>query len=75
MDTDITHCLVHRVRQITGGIDNGIVRDELTLSTMVELNAAGDYVRMGWMGTICVAGCKRECYQRRQVGAPSRSRL
>lgn len=38
-----------RVRQITGGIDNGIVRDVLTLSTTVELTAAGDYVRMiGW---------------------------
>ncbi|KAK0204029.1 hypothetical protein DFS33DRAFT_854288 [Desarmillaria ectypa] len=39
----------NRVRHITGGIDNGIVRDVLTLSTMVELNATGDFVRMiGW---------------------------
>ncbi|KAK0446065.1 winged helix DNA-binding domain-containing protein, partial [Desarmillaria tabescens] len=39
----------NRVRQITGGIDNGIVRDVLTLSMMVELHASGNYVRMvGW---------------------------
>ncbi|KAG7446791.1 winged helix DNA-binding domain-containing protein [Guyanagaster necrorhizus] len=39
----------NRVKQITGGTDDGIVRDVLTLSSVVELNATGNCVRMiGW---------------------------